>query len=175
MGKHITKAAGNVFAEARYHAGTFNDRLLSREGASEELGIDRSRLARIELGSKNPFPDEVLMMSEIYGAPELKNYYCKHMCPLGKDFPEVKSEGLDRISIKALSSFRKISAAKELLLDITEDGIITEDEKKDLNEVNENDQDYYGKPDFSTRLSGGELRGTESGIEKPHRSEVRIV
>ena len=86
MGKHITKAAGNVFAEARYHAGTFNDRLLSREGASEELGIDRSRLARIELGSKNPFPDEVLMMSEIYGAPELKNYYCKHMCPLGKDF-----------------------------------------------------------------------------------------
>ncbi len=104
MGKHITKAAGNVFAEARYHAGTFNDRLLSREGASEELGIDRSRLARIELGSKNPFPDEVLMMSEIYGAPELKNYYCKHMCPLGKDFPEVKSEGLDRISIKALSS-----------------------------------------------------------------------
>lgn len=52
MGKHITKAAGNVFAEARYHAGTFNDRLLSREGASEELGIDRSRLARIELGSR---------------------------------------------------------------------------------------------------------------------------
>ena len=135
MGKHITKAAGNVFAEARYHAGTFNDRLLSREGASEELGIDRSRLARIELASKNPFPDEVLMMSEIYGAPELKNYYCKHMCPLGKDFPEVKSEGLDRISIKAWSSFRKTSAAKELLLDITEDGIITEDEKKDLNEV----------------------------------------
>ena len=34
-----------------------------------------------------------------------------------------------------MSSFRKISAAKELLLDITEDGIITEDEKKDLNEV----------------------------------------
>lgn len=75
------------------------------------------------------------MMSDIYSAPELKNYYCKHMCPLGKDFPEVKAEGLDRISVKALSSFRKISAAKELLLDITEDGIITEDEKGDLTKV----------------------------------------
>lgn len=135
MGKHITKAAGNVFAEARYRAAAFNDRLFSREGASEELGIDRSRLARIELGSKNPFPDEVLMMSDIYSAPELKLYYCKHMCPLGKDFPDIKPEGLDRISIKALSSFRKISTAKELLLDITEDGIITEDEKGDLNKV----------------------------------------
>lgn len=65
MGKHITKAVGNVFAEARYNAATFNDRLFSREGASEELGIDRSRLARIELGSKNPFPDEVLMISSL--------------------------------------------------------------------------------------------------------------
>lgn len=135
MGKCVTKAAGNVFAEARYQAARFNDRLHSREGASEELGIDRSRIARIELGSKNPFPDEVLMMSDVYNAPELKSYYCKNMCPLGKDFPEVKVECLDRISVKALSSFRKISAAKELLLDITEDGVITEDEKGDLNEV----------------------------------------
>lgn len=135
MAKYATKAKENIFTQARYNAAKFNDRLNSREGASEELGIDRSRLARIELGSKNPFPDEVLMMSDIYNAPELKAHFCKYMCPLGKDFPEVKSEGLDRISIKALSSFRKISAAKELLLDITEDGIITEDEKKDLNEV----------------------------------------
>lgn len=116
MGKHVTKAAGNVFAEARYQAATFNDRLFSREGASEELGIDRSRLARIELGSKNPFPDEVLMMADIYNAPELKSYYCKNMCPLGKDFPDVKLEALDRISIKALSSFRKISAASAIQL-----------------------------------------------------------
>lgn len=135
MGKHATKAGENIFTQARYNAAKFNDRLNSREGASEELGIDRSRLARIELGSKNPFPDEVLMMSDIYNAPELKSYYCKNMCPLGKDFPEIRVEALDRISIKALSSFRKISAAKELLLDITEDGVITEDEKGDLDEV----------------------------------------
>lgn len=135
MGKHATKAGENIFTQARYNAAKFNDRLNSREGASEELGIDRSRLARIELGSKNPFPDEVLMMSDIYNAPELKSYYCKNMCPLGKDFPEIRVEALDRISIKALSSFRKISAAKELLLDITEDGVITEDEKEDLNKI----------------------------------------
>ena len=109
MGKHVTKAAGNVFAEARYQAATFNDRLFSREGASEELGIDRSRLARIELGSKNPFPDEVLMMADIYNAPELKSYYCKNMCPLGKDFPDVKLEALDRISIYEILGLNKVN------------------------------------------------------------------
>lgn len=66
MAKYATKAKENIFTQARYNAAKFNDRLNSREGASEELGIDRSRLARIELGSKNPFPDEVLMMSDIY-------------------------------------------------------------------------------------------------------------
>lgn len=135
MAKYATKAKENIFTQARYNAAKFNDRLNSREGASEELGIDRSRLARIELGSKNPFPDEVLMMSDIYNAPELKAHFCKYMCPLGKDFPEVESEDLDRISVKALSSFRKISKAKDLLLDITEDGMITEEEKGDLETI----------------------------------------
>lgn len=55
MGKHATKAGENIFTQARYNAAKFNDRLNSREGASEELGIDRSRLARIELGSKECF------------------------------------------------------------------------------------------------------------------------
>lgn len=86
MGKHATKAGENIFTQARYNAAKFNDRLNSREGASEELGIDRSRLARIELGSKNPFPDEVLMMSDIYNAPELKSYYCKICVRLEKIF-----------------------------------------------------------------------------------------
>lgn len=127
MAKYATKAKENIFTQARYNAAKFNDRLNSREGASEELGIDRSRLARIELGSKNPFPDEVLMMSDIYNAPELKAHFCKYMCPLGKDFPEVESEDLDRISVKALSSFRKISKAKLGCLV----GIFATDGKKD--------------------------------------------
>lgn len=59
MAKYATKAKENIFTQARYNAAKFNDRLNSREGASEELGIDRSRLARIELGSKNPFPDAI--------------------------------------------------------------------------------------------------------------------
>lgn len=58
MSKFATKAAGNMFCQARYEAAKFNERLSSREGAAEELGVDRTRLARIELGSVTPYPEE---------------------------------------------------------------------------------------------------------------------
>ena len=137
MPKFATKAADNMFCQARYEAAKFNERLSSREGAAEELG-------RIELGSVTPYPEEVLLMADIYRAPELKGNYCREMCPLGKGMPKIENQDIDRIALRALCSFRKINEAKELLLDITADGVITEDEKPDLekiintlNEVNE--------------------------------------
>lgn len=135
MSKFATKASGNVWCEARYNAAKVNGRLSSREGAAEELGIDRSRLARIELDSTVPYPEEVLLMADMYRAPELKNHFCTEMCPLGKNMPKVDCSSLDRIGIKALSSFRKVSEAKELLLDITEDGIVDESEREDLQKI----------------------------------------
>ena len=116
MSKYATKAAGNMFCQARYEAAKFNERLSSREGAAEELGVDRTRLARIELGSVTPYPEEVLLMADIYRAPELKGNYCREMCPLGKGMPKIEShQDIDRIALRALCSFRKINEAKEVL------------------------------------------------------------
>ena len=120
MSKYATKAAGNMFCQARYEAAKFNERLGSREGAAEELGVDRTRLARIELGSVTPYPEEVLLMADIYRAPELKGNYCREMCPLGKGMPKIENQDIDRIALRALCSFRKINEAKELLLRISE-------------------------------------------------------
>lgn len=64
MSKFATKAAANMFCQARYEAAKSNERLSSREGAAEEIGIDRTRLARIELGSTIPYQEEVLLMAE---------------------------------------------------------------------------------------------------------------
>ena len=133
--RSATKAAENVFYIARINAAKFNDRFSSREGAAEELGIDRTRLARIELGVLNPYADEVVLMASAYREPHLRMQYCKNMCPLGKNFPEVEEVSLDRISLEALSKFKKIKKAKDLLLDITADGVIDETEKGDLKSV----------------------------------------
>lgn len=49
MSKFATKAAANMFCQARYEAAKSNERLSSREGAAEEIGIDRTRLRIKEL------------------------------------------------------------------------------------------------------------------------------
>lgn len=127
MSKFATKAAANMFCQARYEAAKSNERLSSREGAAEEIGI--------ELGSTIPYQEEVLLMADCYKAPELKGNYCREMCPLGKNMPKIENAGLDRISLRMLSSLKKINEAKESLLDITADGIISEEEKPELKKI----------------------------------------
>lgn len=138
MANVAAKTSSNVFYKARCMAATHNEQLSSREGAADIMSIDRGRLYRIESGIANPYPEEIHLMADLYNAPELENYYCTNICPLGGEMPKADLADLDRISIRALSTFRKIGETKELLLDITEDGVISEDEKGDLNKVLEN-------------------------------------
>lgn len=136
MGRRPTKAAGNPFCQARLEAAKYNEKFFSKEYAAEQLHISAGQLQDYELGiTKCIPPDNILRMADLYNAPELRNMYCREMCPLGCDVPKLELEDLDRISVKALSSFRKMSAAKESLLDIVEDGIIVEDEMPELEKV----------------------------------------
>ena len=130
MSKFATKAAANMFCQARYEAAKSNERLSSREGAAEEIGIDRTRLARIELGSTIPYQEEVLLMADCYKAPELKGNYCSQMCPLGKNMPKIENAGLDRISLRMLSSFKKINEAMALQSVIAKELILIDKEAR---------------------------------------------
>lgn len=136
MPKNPTIAADNAFCKARKAAATFNDTLNSREGASELLGIDRTRLARIELGSLNPYPEEVLMMSDAYNAPELNNHYCSHCCPLGiKTVPPAELLQLDRLTIKIIAALGDAEFIPQTIVRIVSDGIITEEEKPEVAKI----------------------------------------
>lgn len=138
MANVTAKTSSNIFYKARCEAATHNEQLSSREGAADYMSIDRGRIYRIESGITNPYPDEVRLMADLYNAPELENHYCTSMCPLGRDMPKADLADLDRISIKALSAFRKIGETKEILLDITVDGVIDESEKADMQKILEN-------------------------------------
>ena len=100
------------------------------------LGLSSSTLASYELNLTKVVPVEsIMMMADVYNAPELKNWYCSNVCPLGAEFPKIEIEDLDRLTIKALSTLRKISNVKEDLLDITADGAISVEERPKLNNV----------------------------------------
>lgn len=136
MPRNPTKAADNAFCIARKKAAAFNDKLNSREGAAEVLGLDRTRMARIELGSLWPYPEEVLLMADGYNAPELLNHYCCDVCPIGcRSHQRLEVAELDRLTVKLMSAMRKGDDIKDLLLDITEDGAIDTDERPQLDRV----------------------------------------
>ncbi len=138
MSNVAAKTASNIFYQARCKASTHNEQLRSREGAADLMSIDRGRLYRIESGVADPYPEEVHLMADLYNAPELRNYYCTEICPLGCDIPKIGAVDLDRITVRALSSFKKIGQTEEILLDIAEDGIISDDERPAMQKVLEN-------------------------------------
>ena len=79
MGTNPTKAADNVYCRYRKAAAMYNDKLNSREGAAELLGISQSTLADYELGITKIIPaDSIMRMADLYNAPQLRNYYCRN-------------------------------------------------------------------------------------------------
>lgn len=138
MANLTAKTSSNIFYKARCEAATHNEQLSSREGAADYMSIDRGRLYRIESGIAVPYPEEIRLMADLYNAPKLENYYCRTMCPLGSEIPKAELADMDRITIRTLSTFRKIGETKEMLLDITEDGVIDENEKPQLEEILKN-------------------------------------
>lgn len=136
MGKKATKAADNMYYLARCEAAETNDDFSSREKAAELIGMDRTRLARIELDTIAPYPEEVKAMAQAYNVPELCNSYCARECPIGRDnVPEVTIVDFDRLALKVLGSLKDIDALRASLIAISEDGIIEEKERPAFQEI----------------------------------------
>ncbi len=128
MGKKSIREDKSIYFETREQAG------LTRAEASELLGtISESRLEKMETGKTAIYPEDVVDMARAYKKPELCNYYCTHECRIGKEsVPEVKHSSLSEIVLGMLSSLNSLDRQKERLIDITADGVISDDELPDF-------------------------------------------
>lgn len=145
MGRDATKAVGNPWYEARKNAAKYDERLLSREGAAERLGMSVSAVADAELGLTKCMPvDKAVLMADLYKAPHLLNHYCLNECPIGcRHSLSEEVHDIDRVTVKLLKSLRveDLEQVKNKLIDIAEDGKIDEDEKTDFKDI----LDYLNK------------------------------
>lgn len=139
MGREATKASGNPWFEARKKAAMYDDRLCSREGAAEKLGMSVSAVADAELGLSKCMPvDKAVLMADLYKAPHLLNYYCLNECPIGCRLSlSDQVLGIDRVTVKLLRDLKvdRLSEVKDTLLEIAADGQITDDEKPAFKDV----------------------------------------
>ena len=102
MGRDATKAAGNPWYRARKKAAEYDDRLSSREGAAERLGMSVSSVADAELGLAKCMPvDKAVLMADLYNAPWLLNHYCLNECPIGcRQSISDEVLGIERVTVK---------------------------------------------------------------------------
>ena len=136
-----TKAANSVFYKARMEAKEENEMLSSREGAAEVLGIDRTRLARIELGTLTPYPEEAVLMADAYNAPNLMNHFCTAECPIGKRIMmQADLEQLDKMAIDILAAVHGVANVSDAVLTIVADGRVSGEEMAELQKVLQNMQ-----------------------------------
>lgn len=131
MGRKSTKENKNIYQLSRERAG------FTREAASEALEfISADRIEKIENEKSIPHPDEILAMADSYKKPSLCNYYCSHECPIGQEYvPEVKLKDLSQITLEMLASLNALEKEKSRLIEITVDGIISDDEKEDFERI----------------------------------------
>lgn len=135
MGK-ATKAQSSPYYKARIAAAAYNDDFCSREAAADTVGIERTRLARIELGLICPYPEEVRMMADAYNAPELCNYHCTTDCPIGREtVPKAEIGGLEQIAVRVYSALRTADTIREQLIEIAADGVIDDSERPTLAQI----------------------------------------
>ena len=139
MGRGATKATGNVWYEARIEAARYNEKLCSREGAAELLDMSVSAISDMELDITKFMPvDKAVRVADLYKAPQLRNYYCKNVCPIGKNKPvAVELDTIELVTVRLLKALQTeaVEDIRRKLLEIAEDGVVSEDEVVDLDAV----------------------------------------
>ena len=133
MGRKSTKENKSIYQITREELG------LTREKAGDLIpGFSPERIEKIENDRIQVRPEDVKLMAEAYKAPGLCNYYCSQECPIGRGkTPRVESKELVQIAVETINSVNRLSNYKDRLLEIAEDGTISQDEMADFQEIQE--------------------------------------
>lgn len=137
MENKYIKENTNVYFLARKKAAVCNERLKSRESTAELLGLHPSTLAGYELGKAVP-EDMVVLMADLYNAPELMTRYCVEECPIHGFLPlATKEEDMQGTTLKLLkdTEHSRLEKMRIDLIDMMSDGQISDAEKISLERI----------------------------------------
>lgn len=128
MAKKSTKENKNIYQQLRENLS------YSRDAASDlMIGISSAKIEKIENETQLPTPFDIIQMATAYKYPQLCNHYCSHECEIGKRYvPEVTVGQLSSIILETIASLNEINILKDRLIQITRDGVISDDEIKDF-------------------------------------------
>lgn len=133
--------AENVFKRARLKAAEKDERFRTAESAALELhDMSRERLYMIEQENPHkrqadPSVFDVVEMARAYSAPELCDYYCTNICPIGVGTKPLMYRNLSEISAKLMSALHFLRNISDPLHRILADSNVTDEEKDDFRQI----------------------------------------
>lgn len=131
MPRKSTRENKTIYQKSRENAG------LTRETAADMMSfISEDKIENIESEKTAAQPEDVLEMSKAYKDPLLLNAYCSTQCPIGKKYvPPLTEKALSQITLEILQSVNALYDEKKLLISMTVDGEISEDEIQDFTRI----------------------------------------
>ena len=109
---------------------------LSQERASELSDIPKKALAKYEVYPEEAPPERILKLSQTYKDPEILEWYCTDVCPVGKtQHCKMVSNGLTGAAMSLVAETMDIQAVQQLLMKITCDGQIDSSELGDMERI----------------------------------------
>lgn len=127
----------NVYKKARLRAAKKNPHLKTAEKAHAQLYMTREKLLMVEQSDPTkkqtiPDPSDVVAMAEAYDAPELRDYYCTHHCPIGSERKPLLHDNLSEISTGLMAALYFLGDINSKIHRILADSQVTEEEKKEF-------------------------------------------
>ena len=99
----------------------------SQEALAEKVNVSRQAISKWELGLTLPDTDKIVALSKVFDVSI--DYLLKDEIKVNKD------ESLDRLVLKFLGSAQDMDDISKELVDIMQDGVVDEMERKRVNEI----------------------------------------
>lgn len=121
---------GAVFREAREREKK------SQTWVADSLHVNVSAISDLENGRfttpkgklKRDVPWLVREVAKLYNRPELEEYYCSNICPIGKQRQQLQYHDIDAIRERLCDSLEQLGRNTRSIVETLQDGEITKDE-----------------------------------------------
>ncbi|MBP2635516.1 MAG: hypothetical protein H6Q72_1423 [Firmicutes bacterium] len=108
----------------------------SQERAAEEAELPKKAIAKYEVYPEVATPARILKLSETYKNPEILEWYCTDVCPVGKkQHCKMVSNGLTGAAMSVVAETMDLQLLQHLLMKITCDGRIDTNELCDMEKI----------------------------------------
>lgn len=132
------KDSRSIYLKSREKAGMTRSEAVS---AVSRAGYDisESSIKDYENGKTVPKPENVMILSEVYAAPELKWLHCSSSCMLGQEIVKASekfgSSDIYRTFFELTGAFNAIQSIEESLHTIVSDNVLSHEEEEEWNRI----------------------------------------